>query len=313
MFRFGTPGQSALEYLLLIGAGVLLAAIAIIIITGAGQQGTHQAKEAHQTLLDVRSPLEALAKGEFAAPTFQGLIYHCTFEESMECTNFENDPVLPVTSTGITYGEGISGKGVLIDDAHSTDITYDTAGNFQLEGGTVLMFFKPAWNPLDGKAHTFFDLSKGGKYFYLSKSSSNNDVTAVEKIIFGLETSDDSDYRLFADPAKIKPNQWNFIAATWKYGSGGKMVVYLNNEKIAEGDTSSQGRKLSDPGQTHPEGQVNNEMFVGYTTNLYNSGPFNAQTLGIKGRVEGEIDELQIYRRPLIETEIRQIYNHFNK
>ncbi|MBI4053363.1 MAG: LamG domain-containing protein [Candidatus Diapherotrites archaeon] len=306
-------GQGSLEYLLLIGAAVLLAAIAIILLSGAAQMGKEKTESSEQELADASAPLRALATGEFGTPTFQGLIYHCEFDDSLECADFDKNPVFPGQSAGTTYVPGITGKGLVVDDAHATILAYNTAGNFQLEGGTVLMFFKPAWNPLDGKAHTFFDLSKGGKYFYLSKSSSNNDVTAVEKIVFGLETSDDSDYRLFADPAKIKPNQWNFIAATWKYGSGGKMVVYLNNEKIAEGDTSSQGRKLSDPGQTHPEGQVNNEMFVGYTTNLYNSGPFNAQTLGIKGRVEGEIDELQIYRRPLIETEIRQIYNHFNK
>ena len=216
-----------------------------------------------------------------------------SFDDTLEGADGET----PTTSTGIEYSDGVSGKGVLIDDGDI--LTYPRAGNFDIEQGTVEFWVKP--QQLDQNNYLFnigWSESDYGKNWF--KIGFNANGTKIqwftknkgERALYGALT-----------PFMSQVGEWYHIAMTWKEGD--LVRFFINGELLAESDDVADDGYSDDPyrvssgWETSPETQVIMIGFYDVTTDASYRPQMEANAV---------IDELRILNYPLSEDEVRARY-----
>jgi hypothetical protein len=119
----------------------------------------------------------------------------------------------PTRTSGLTFENGISGSGVLVD---ATDLLkYSTVGNFAGAAGTVEFWIKPRWNGNDHNPHFFFTV---GDALRVVKDGADN-------LRFFLR-SEDSEATQGINLGEWAANDWHHVAVTWSVP--GRMITYVD-------------------------------------------------------------------------------------
>ncbi|MBN1507727.1 MAG: LamG domain-containing protein, partial [Sedimentisphaerales bacterium] len=127
---------------------------------------------------------------------------------------------------------GLYGGGVHCDGSEA----YVAIPGILTEAGTVGFWFRPDWDGTDSSDYRLFDASAGGIYFFISKGSVHDVMTAAY-LGFFFEDVGDADFqnvRITAADA-VTAGTWYHVAATWQYG-GGAGILYFNGDEVARAD-----------------------------------------------------------------------------
>ncbi|MDY6980574.1 MAG: LamG domain-containing protein [Pseudomonadota bacterium] len=136
------------------------------------------------------------------------------------------------------YADIANNTSASVIDAIDTGIDIDSQVGNQ---GTISFWYKSneRWGGNNGNRQLFdASSSSSGKYFHLtllSQGGGNNGV-----LQFGLEDSNDSDFRIETGNNNINANTWAHIAVTWDLGAD-EVNIYLNGSLEQNGTINSNG------------------------------------------------------------------------
>ena len=166
--------------------------------------------------------------------------------------------------------------------------TYLEVPNVVAEAGSLLFWFKPAWNGKDGEDYRIFDASFGPIYFFVSKGANHADINP-EDFGFYFEAADDADWQdVEFDPAGvITKDKWFHVAATWDF-DGGNPFLYIDGEEAA-----TSGKKI-----TGGFPALHEKPRFGWETIPY---------IPLQNGAEGIIDEISFWQRALDAKEIQEM------
>jgi hypothetical protein len=181
------------------------------------------------------------------------------------------------TPFGIAYAPGRVGQAFSFNGT-SSRVSIPDSPDFQLNSLTIEGWFYPrVWG---GIAILRGDNRAGLDAFVM-------DLITPGKISFGFETVLNQAFGLYAP---LQLNQWQHVAATWDGGSGAAKI-YVNGALAAQTNTSLRPIIVLDPRYSPAIGIGN----VGGSS--------------LNFPINGLIDEISIYSRPLGQDEILAIYN----
>lgn len=175
------------------------------------------------------------------------------------------------------------------NDYYSIDTGYDL--NDLGRKHTVSFWYRPSSNWKDGSTRVLMDASStNGKdpFYYLSKTSDG-------KIEFGLEDTDDTDFRQ-------KSDSYNFAASTWIHFAvtvdldNESMKAYVNGVKALERSTSGSNKTLGDLFS----------LYLGDNRSSYTAGHKTGKS------ALGDFDELLIFNQAFSDAQISSIYTNQN-
>lgn len=127
------------------------------------------------------------------------LLLDCDFENSLICRSGE----MPTKTQGITFVEGIVGKGILVDkDAF---LEYMALNNFDYSKGTIEFWVKPDWDSSDEGAHRFFFTKSAGWTFYIGTGEFNYHL--YFKTGYGNVKYNIHNWNI---------GEWHYITTTWE-------------------------------------------------------------------------------------------------
>ena len=166
--------------------------------------------------------------------------------------------------------------------------TYMEVPNVITEAGSLLFWFKPAWNGKDGDDYRIFDASFGPIYFFISKGANHADINP-EDFGFYFEAADDADWQdVEFDPSGIiTKDKWFHVAATWDF-DGGNPFLYIDGKEAA-----TSGKKI-----TGGFPKLHEKPRFGWETIPY---------IPLQNGAEGIIDEISFWQRALDEKEVQEM------
>ncbi len=212
------------------------------------------------------------------------VLFFAPFEGSLDGRVAGGAPEAMTTSE-VTLVEGVRGQAAQI--AADAVLEYAFDGNALPDQGTVMLWFRPQWPADDGQFHYLFRASTGnyegkalnavqlykyGRWARLMFYTSNGEKT-------GPQQGRTMAYRNDMD---WEPGTWHHVAATWSSSlTSTEMYLYFDGERIAAG-----GGQIFVPDEPAETFRIGEETETAPT----------------------EIDDLMVFRRPLLEREIEEIY-----
>jgi hypothetical protein len=186
----------------------------------------------------------------------------------------------------ITFVPGIRGQGILVG-APNTGLSYASAGNLDLEAGTVSVWVKPeTWDDSDAAMRFFFGWAEGqpqtpedgGQFLWLYRFFSRSTYFLAWDSR-GYPTVCRQDAKQFPDV--FKRGEWVHLVGTW---NGDEMALFINGKRQGVARVGTQSI-LRSPGERFTVGDPNRA---------------NA--------ADTVLDELRLFRRALTEPEVQALY-----
>ncbi|PIO03160.1 hypothetical protein COT48_05960, partial [Candidatus Woesearchaeota archaeon CG08_land_8_20_14_0_20_47_9] len=127
-------------------------------------------------------------------------------------------------SSGISYSDGVFGKGLLINESDS--LTYATSGNINQNAGVIDLYIKPRWSGDDASVNWLFDCaqSETANRIIIAKG-----YTSYGMLSFVVRDSIDNDHELMYNISSWKADEWHHIAASWNTSTD-TMRLYVDHQ-----------------------------------------------------------------------------------
>ncbi len=185
----------------------------------------------------------------------------------------------------VTLVEGVRGGAARL--AADAALEYIFAGNAIADEGTVMLWFRPEWPAEDDQFHHLFaantgndrgkslnalQLYKYGRWSRLMFYTSNGELTGPQE----------GRTMAYREDMSWELGTWHHVAATWSSSlTSTEMYLYFDGERIAAG-----GGQIFVPDEAAPVFRIGEDTPTAPT----------------------EIDDVLVFRRPLLQREIEEIY-----
>lgn len=244
------------------------------------EKGTLWADGADFRITHVREAVAA----DYTKPA--NVLFHLPFDGTAEAQVAQGDKI-PIKQERLSYVKGIKGQAVMVD-GYEDILSYSTQGNLDKEMGSIEMWVKLNWDPVEEtKKRVRHDFFNDG-IPYSPPGSGNLHIHKCDywpTLNFGVT---DANERQFQDDISWwRKDEWHHIVATWDHRVGTRLYIdgvfrFYHCEVRFNDFTWHVGRYES--------------MFVG-GQEWY--------------QADAAIDELRIYDRPLNQEEVRDRYIKF--
>lgn len=150
------------------------------------------------TAFSISSVNRVLVQVTSRAAIPEGLLLGCSFEDTFECDGGKK----PLAKQGIEFAEGMSGKGIFVDQ--NDFLEYTAENNFDTAQGTIELWVKPNWDSNTKEAHKFFYTSNQDWDFWIGTEYFNY-------YLYFYTGASNIRYNVYG----WRQNQWHHIAVTW--------------------------------------------------------------------------------------------------
>ncbi|MDD5704380.1 MAG: DUF6067 family protein [Kiritimatiellae bacterium] len=221
------------------------------------------------------------------------VLFYAPFDGTTDGRIAQGSKALTATTTA-TFVEGRAGKAVLVGGPGS-ELRYATAGNLDINAGSVAMWIKPVgWDKTDTYMRFYFRLhdvvpsgpGDSGDFVWLYKSFIYPALWLVQQDTYHREfytvmpASGDAGGKVSLE---LPDGQWGHLIATW---SGNQMAMYVNGQFVGAN-------------------YVPTPHLIGHPAKDFIIGGKNLRDNGVP---DTAIDEVLILDRPVKPAEARAIY-----
>lgn len=217
-------------------------------------------------------PIEVLASTIQVSDSAQ-VIFEATFDNTLATTENEE----PVAAAGLTFENGVSGEGVLIDAGDI--LQYPVQGNLKASEGSMSLWVRPTWDP-GGVLYRILVLK------WQQFGNFELHVDEEKQLAFAVNTAQVEGKPIkiaFASADNWKANTWYFLTFTW---SSDNIVIYVNGRKAAETE-------------------------VGFDIPSTTDDSFHLGSFEGEEAFNGVMDELRVYDAPLTPAMVQSQYEEY--
>ncbi|MFO7936995.1 MAG: LamG domain-containing protein [Kiritimatiellia bacterium] len=207
------------------------------------------------------------------------ILMHCSFDKSLDADYAAGN------KTGLSrtesYVPGKTGQAVQIDSADA-ELIYSAVDNLDKARGSIVLWVKCSWEEDSRTPHAFF-WENGPR-----KAGLNSIWIWKYGSTLRFDVRDPQDRFVTTDITGWKPGEWHHIVATWDCHKG--IALYIDGKCCAGGASDK------------------SKPFIVYQWNTF---PFRWFQIGGDSSghpVDGLIDDLRIYDRPLSAEQIGRVF-----